>query len=130
MDEAGRRLDPNPFLQPSAQVHFDVISRNIPNPPRTECSLQMLTRSQIGTMCFFSANGRLGIVLQKIVHPCGELKLLSFPDDLQKLVVSSLQAFAELSLRFLPVLGKGRFPDAFPIAIAVCDPKNLSVIAS
>ena len=57
-----------------------------------------------------------------------ELKLLSLPDDLKKLVVSGLKALAELALRFLPVFGKGRFPDKVALAVAVPDPKNLSIV--
>jgi hypothetical protein len=78
---------------------------------------------------FLRANRGLGIVLQEKVHPCEELKLLSLPDDLKKLVVSGLKALAELALRFLPVFGKGRFPDPFTIPIAVGNPENLSVVA-
>ena len=78
----------------------------------------MRAHTHIGLVCFFSANWWLGIVFQKIVHPYGELKLLSLPDDLKKLVVSGLKSLAKLALRFLPVLGKGRFPDT-------CDPGSL-----
>jgi hypothetical protein len=57
------------------------------------------------------------------------LKLFPFPDDLEKLVVSGLKPLTEFSLRFLPVFGKGRFPDTLAVAIAVGDPKNLSIVA-
>ena len=57
------------------------------------------------------------------------MKLFSPPDDLEKLVVSGLKPFAKFSLRLLPVFGKGRFPDKVALAVAVPDPKNLSIIA-
>src|SRR5665213_3847966 len=68
---------PNSFLEPSAQVHFAVVRRNIANLARTERSLQMPAGSHIGLVGLFSADRWLGIVLQKIVHPGLELKLIS-----------------------------------------------------
>jgi len=55
--------------------------------------------------------------------------LFSLPDDLEKLVVSGLKPLAEFALSFLPVFGKGRFPDALTFPISVGNPKNLSVVA-
>jgi len=54
--------------------------------------------------------------------------LFPLPDDLDKLVVSGLKPFAKLSLRLMPVFGKGRFPDTVALAVAVPDPKNLSIV--
>jgi hypothetical protein len=55
--------------------------------------------------------------------------LFTLLDDLEKLVVSGLKPLMEFSLRFLPVFGKGRFPDALTVAITVGGPMNLSVVA-
>jgi hypothetical protein len=44
-------------------------------------------------------------MLQKQVCPVVEHHLLAFANDVQRVVVSGLQAFAELSLRLLPVFG-------------------------
>src|ERR1700676_22069 len=89
----------------------------------------MQTGAQIGLVCFFGTEGRLGIVLQEKIHPRGKLKLFSLPDDLEKLVVSGLKPLAEFALSVLPVFGKGRLPDALTFPISVGNPKNLSVVA-
>ncbi|MGA2118166.1 MAG: hypothetical protein ABSH56_25865 [Bryobacteraceae bacterium] len=92
-------FDPDSILKAAPQIKLDVVGRNLREFASAKGFLQMQGSAQVGLVCF-----------------------------LEKLVVSGLKAFAKLSLRLLPVFGKGRFPDKVALAVAVPDPKNLSIV--
>jgi len=70
LDKTSGGFDPHAIPEPTAQIEFDVVRRDLPKLARTEGFFQMERSSQIGLVCFLGAEGRLGIVFQEKVHPC------------------------------------------------------------
>jgi len=54
--------------------------------------------------------------------PIHKLQLLSFPDDIENLVVSGLEAAPQFPLGLLPVFCVRRFPDTLSVPVSIDHP--------
>src|SRR6266487_6028 len=79
-------------------------------------------------MRFLRAERRLGKVLQKQIRPFPNGRVFALVNDLQDVVVSRLEPFAEFLLCLLPISRFGRFFMTLPSVVAVAyPPKRVAV---
>jgi hypothetical protein len=102
-NNAGSGLELNPNLKAPPKIVLNVICAEVQERMPPERLFEMPTRTLVRMVRLFRADGRLGIILQKKVHPIRELYLFSFPDDIEDLVVPGLEAIPQFPLGLLPI---------------------------
>jgi len=90
-------------LESAPKVILDIICADIADRTLAKRLFEMQAGSLIGLVGLLCANRRFGVVLQEKIHPVRELELLSFPDDVEDLIVPGLKPLAQFALRLLPV---------------------------
>jgi len=92
-----------PLPRPVAQVSLDQCCINLDQLQCSEHGSQSSQRGLVGHVRRCSPNRRLGVVLQEKIHPFTERSLLALANNIKGVVVSGGKAFAELTLRLIPV---------------------------
>jgi hypothetical protein len=103
-NDSGLAANTPAMLEPAPQVEFDLSSVDFGHLHRSERGFEGFERGLVSLVRLRSANRRLGIVLQEKVRPFTEEELLALANNIQRIVVSGLEPFAQLPLCFLPVL--------------------------
>src|SRR5216683_7502158 len=88
-----------------AKIKVDRIRGDVHQSACTKRRLEVFDAPLVRFVCFLSAHGRLGIVLQEEIRPLSESQGLAFPYDFKKILIPRLKSFSEFLICFLPIGG-------------------------
>src|SRR5690348_14196007 len=86
-------------LKAVPKMHFDACRINLDEFALSEHWSECLQSVLISLMRLHRSNGRLGIVSQEKIRPFIKSKLLAFPQNLKRIVISRGKTFPQLPLR-------------------------------
>src|SRR5215831_3471846 len=112
------------LLEPLAEIRLYVVGAQIRESRLPEYSCKMRHRTLIHFVDLRCAKRRHGKVLQIRIRPFSECDLLPSAHRGKSVVVPSLQALSEDSLRFIPILSSGRLSLALPGFVPVLHPPD------
>jgi len=88
-----------------AKIKVDRIRGDVHQSACTKRSLEVFYAPLVRFVCFLSAHGRLGIVLQEEIRPLPESQGFALSHDFKEIVISRLKSFSESPVCFLPISG-------------------------
>jgi hypothetical protein len=99
-------LDADSLSKTFAKIKVDRIRGDIHQSACAKRSLEVFGAPLVRFVCFRSAHGRLGIVLQEEIRPLHESQGLALSYNLKEIFVSRLKSFSESLICFLPIGGQ------------------------
>src|SRR6202049_5326497 len=121
-DEPRLRLAPDSLAQPTSQVAFDGVTREIGQLLRSKYLHQMCNRARVHFVGLGRSQRRLGIVLQEQLRPFFERQLFALAHDLQEVVIPRQESFPQFLVCLLPVGRSGWFLATLSRAVTVSHP--------
>src|SRR5260370_24132777 len=98
-------FDADSLSKPFAKIKVDRIRGDDHQRASTKRSLEVFYAPLVRFVCFLSADGRFGIVLQEEIRPLPESQGFALSNDFKEIVISRLKSFSESPICFLPISG-------------------------
>jgi hypothetical protein len=115
-------LDSNSLSKAITKIYFYRIRGDVHQTTRIKRSLEVFYAPLVRFVCFLSAHGRLGMVLQENIRPLPVSQGLALSHDFKEIVVSRLKSFSQLLACFLPIGGEAGLSSGNTFAIPIANP--------